>query len=75
MIRRSSGGSLLVCRAVKCKSCGKTTWAGCGLHVEQVLASVPPAQRCPGHPKAAPARKTPAAPERKSLRDRLFSRR
>ena len=41
-----------MCRAVRCKTCGKTTWAGCGQHVNQVLAGVPRADRCPGHPKA-----------------------
>ena len=25
-----------MCRAVRCKTCGKTTWAGCGQHVNQV---------------------------------------
>lgn len=35
-----------MCRAVSCKSCGKTTWAGCGDHVEQVMGGVPAAQRC-----------------------------
>jgi hypothetical protein len=39
-----------MCRAVSCKTCGKTTWAGCGQHVDQVLAGVPQADRCPGHP-------------------------
>jgi hypothetical protein len=38
-----------MCRAVTCKECGKTTWAGCGQHVDQVLRGVPAAQRCPGH--------------------------
>ncbi|MFC6287408.1 hypothetical protein ACFP3Q_11935 [Nocardioides sp. GCM10027113] len=38
-----------MCRAVTCKKCGKTTWAGCGQHVDQVLAGVPRADRCPGH--------------------------
>ena len=38
-----------MCRAVTCKKCGKTTWAGCGQHVSQVLAGVPAARRCPGH--------------------------
>lgn len=38
-----------MCRAVTCKKCGKTTWAGCGQHVDQVLAGVPKAQRCQGH--------------------------
>lgn len=47
-----------MCRAVRCKTCGKTTWAGCGDHVDQVLATVPPGDRCPGHPKdeSAPGR-------------------
>lgn len=38
-----------MCRAVTCKTCHKTTWAGCGQHVEQVMRGVSPAQRCPGH--------------------------
>ena len=40
-----------MCRAVICRTCGKTTWAGCGQHVSQVLAGVPTAQRCQGHQK------------------------
>ena len=40
-----------MCRAVSCRQCGKTTWAGCGMHVQQVMAGVPSAQRCPGHQK------------------------
>lgn len=40
-----------MCRPTVCRKCGKTGWAGCGRHVEQVLAGVPRAQRCPGHPK------------------------
>lgn len=40
-----------MCRAITCKKCGKTTWAGCGQHVEQVLARVPRADRCGGHPR------------------------
>lgn len=46
--RRSS----TMCRPTKCRTCGKTTWAGCGQHVAQVKASVPPGHWCPGHPKA-----------------------
>ena len=38
-----------MCRPVRCRSCGKTTWAGCGRHVSQVLAGVPASRRCPGH--------------------------
>ena len=40
-----------MCRAVRCKTCRKTTWSGCGQHVSQVLAGVPRSDRCPGHPK------------------------
>lgn len=38
-----------MCRTVKCRQCGKTTWAGCGQHVKEVMRSVPASQRCPGH--------------------------
>ena len=38
-----------MCRPVNCKVCGKTTWAGCGQHVDQVMAGVPRADRCQGH--------------------------
>ena len=42
-----------MCRAVACKKCGKTTWAGCGQHVDQVLRGVPKSNRCAGHEKEA----------------------
>jgi hypothetical protein len=35
----------IMCRKVKCKTCGKFTWAGCGQHIEQALAGVPDDQR------------------------------
>ena len=38
-----------MCRAVTCRKCGKITWAGCGQHVNQVMAGVPASQRCTGH--------------------------
>ncbi|MFN8098748.1 MAG: hypothetical protein U0Q21_10750 [Dermatophilaceae bacterium] len=38
-----------MCRAVKCRQCGKTTWAGCGQHVDAVRRGVPAADWCPGH--------------------------
>lgn len=38
-----------MCRPVKCRTCSKTTWAGCGQHVGQVRAMVPDAQWCGGH--------------------------
>ncbi len=43
-----------MCRQVTCKTCGKTTWAGCGQHVRQVMAGVPKSQQCQGH-AAAPS--------------------
>jgi hypothetical protein len=42
-----------MCRAVSCTTCGKTTWAGCGQHVDQVMRGVPAAQRCSGHDREA----------------------
>ena len=35
-----------MCARVTCKQCGKPSWKGCGLHVEQVLGDVPEAERC-----------------------------
>jgi hypothetical protein len=40
-----------MCSAVTCRKCGKTTWAGCGQHVDQVMRGVPKSQRCEGHAK------------------------
>lgn len=45
-----------MCRAVTCTTCGKTTWAGCGQHVDQVKKGVPAGQWCPGHDDEAPRR-------------------
>lgn len=52
-----------MCRPATCKTCGKTTWAGCGQHVDQVMAGVPRADRCPGH-----------AQETSDTRDSFFGR-
>jgi hypothetical protein len=35
-----------MCQRVRCDRCGKPTYVGCGAHVDQVLADVPPAKRC-----------------------------
>jgi hypothetical protein len=35
-----------MCRRIDCPKCGRPTFAGCGMHVEQVLGDVPPAERC-----------------------------
>lgn len=38
-----------MCRTTTCRTCGKTTWAGCGQHIDQVMRAVPATQRCAGH--------------------------
>lgn len=35
-----------MCSPVPCPRCGKTTWAGCGDHAEDVMSRVAPEQRC-----------------------------
>ncbi|OYD67205.1 hypothetical protein BDB13_0712 [Rhodococcus sp. OK302] len=35
-----------MCSPVTCSTCSKTTWSGCGQHVDDVMRSVPTAQRC-----------------------------
>ena len=37
-----------MCRAATCRTCGKTTWAGCGQHVQAVRKTVPASQWCNG---------------------------
>lgn len=43
-----------MCQAVKCAKCGKTTWAGCGNHVDQVMRNVPVSNRCACDRKTPP---------------------
>ena len=35
-----------MCRAVNCEKCGRTTWAGCGKHIDSVMRDVAPSDRC-----------------------------
>lgn len=35
-----------MCSPATCRQCGKTTWRGCGKHVDQVMSRVPEAQQC-----------------------------
>ncbi len=35
-----------MCRRTTCRDCGKPDWAGCGAHIESVLSTVPPRDRC-----------------------------
>lgn len=57
-----------MCRRVECAECKKPTYAGCGMHVEHVLADVPREERCAC--RDAPKKKEGAA-EPSALR-RLF---
>ena len=43
-----------MCYPEKCAKCGKTGWAGCGQHVDDVMRSVPSAQRCNCERDSAP---------------------
>ena len=61
-----------MCRAVTCAVCGKTTWTGCGQHVNQVRRTVPAGQWCSGHPAATTARE--ATGTRAGVLSRLFGR-
>ena len=38
-----------MCSLVSCKICKKPTWSGCGEHIEEALAGIAIADRCPGH--------------------------
>lgn len=35
-----------MCYPVRCATCQKTTWEGCGMHVDDVMADVPTNQQC-----------------------------
>ena len=35
-----------MCYQVKCGTCGKSTWAGCGRHVASVHRQIPDGQHC-----------------------------
>jgi len=62
-----------MCQAVRCRTCGKTTWAGCGQHIEAVRRSVPASQWCSG--KHTQAEIDAAAADRGGIFSRLLGRR
>lgn len=35
-----------MCSPVKCETCGKITWEGCGQHIEEALADVAEQDLC-----------------------------
>lgn len=63
-----------MCRAVTCRTCGKTTWAGCGQHIDQVMAGVAAADRCRGHEDARAAAGSGRAGQSSGFFARLFGR-
>jgi len=58
-----------MCRRVTCPSCGKPTFSGCGMHVEQVLGDVPVQERCKCKEKSTSAPRETGEP---SLWKRVF---
>ncbi|KAK7421913.1 hypothetical protein QQX98_001907 [Neonectria punicea] len=40
-----------MCKKAACSTCKKTSWWGCGAHVQTVLDSVPVEDRCACEPK------------------------
>jgi hypothetical protein len=59
-----------MCRRVTCRSCDKAAWAGCGAHVQQVMAGVPTDQRC----SCTAEERAAARAESGSFWSRLFGR-
>jgi hypothetical protein len=43
-----------MCSPARCARCGKTTWTGCGMHVDAVMANVDPTQQCACNPTDEP---------------------
>jgi hypothetical protein len=35
-----------MCSPALCSTCRQVTWTGCGAHIDQVFANVPPEHRC-----------------------------
>ena len=44
-----------MCSRARCRTCGLTTWSGCGAHVDKVMRGVPADERCTCDGSAAPA--------------------
>ena len=66
-----------MCQATTCGVCGKTTWKGCGQHIDSVKAKVPANQWCPGEHSEADIqamRDAKARPRPAGLFGALFGR-
>jgi hypothetical protein len=58
-----------MCSRIECPKCHRPTFAGCGAHVEQVLGSVPKADRCNCREQAAKAKSGPKVEQPSWLRN------
>ena len=45
-IRGATTKEAIMCRPTTCEVCGKTTWKGCGKHIDSVKEQVPADQWC-----------------------------
>lgn len=62
-----------MCHPIRCRVCEKTTWTGCGQHVQSVKRTVPAAQWCNG--THTPAEIEAAKEARGGFFSRLFGAR
>ena len=63
-----------MCRRIQCSECHKPSYAGCGAHIEQVLADVPSNDRCRCREAKREAKKAAAGEKPASLLSRIFGR-
>lgn len=61
-----------MCQATRCRVCGKTTWTGCGQHIQSVRRTVPASQWCGGKHTAQEIQAAKA--DRGGFFSRLFGR-
>ena len=53
-----------MCWLVKCGKCSKTTWNGCGKHVDQIMKNVPKMEQCSCNTKNKPRKSKPDKPDK-----------
>jgi hypothetical protein len=63
-----------MCTRVTCRTCGKPTYSGCGMHVEQVLGDVPRLKRCRCAEEKAAAKRAAKAAAGPSWLERLLGK-
>lgn len=57
-----------MCSPATCRACGRTTWSGCGQHIDQVKARVKPSDWCTCTDEQKAAAKKPSLLQRFSGR-------